>query len=33
VNFTEDLLLWVFFYGPEGGEQTRTKIVGDTEKR
>ena len=20
-NFTDDLLLWVFFYGPEGGER------------
>jgi mannose-6-phosphate isomerase-like protein (cupin superfamily) len=33
VNFTEDLLLWVLFYGPEGGEQSRTKRVGDAEKR
>lgn len=21
VNFTDDLILWVIFYGPEGGEQ------------
>jgi len=23
VDFTDDLVVWVFFYGPEGGEQLR----------
>lgn len=23
-NFTDDLVVWVIFYGPEGGEQGRT---------
>ncbi|HEX8921056.1 MAG TPA: cupin domain-containing protein, partial [Pyrinomonadaceae bacterium] len=22
VNFTDDLILWVIFYGPEGGEES-----------
>jgi mannose-6-phosphate isomerase-like protein (cupin superfamily) len=33
VNFTKDLLLWVLFYGPEGGEQSRSKRTGDAENR
>ena len=25
INFTADFSTWVFFYGPKGGEQTKTK--------
>lgn len=25
INFTTDFSTWVFFYGPKGGEQTKTK--------
>jgi hypothetical protein len=26
-NFSDDLALWVFFYGPEGGEAQRTQAT------
>ena len=25
INFTKNFSTWVFFYGPKGGEQTKTK--------
>jgi carbamoyl-phosphate synthase large subunit len=30
-NFTDDLIIWAIFYGPEGGEARSTKTNGDSE--
>ncbi len=30
-NFTDDLIIWAIFYGPEGGEAGSTKSNGDSE--